>query len=291
MILTPAVDELVGHLLRRGRRNREHRDDDVLVLDHLAQLGVVPHGQRADLRADLLLVDVEHRDDPEPVVGEDVGRRDRRAEVAGAEQRDVVLAGGPQDLPDLGDERLDVVADAPLAELAEAGEITPDLRRVDVRVVRELLRGDRLLAHLPGLRQDLEVARQPCRDAKRQLLPWLFGTRLRVFGTAADRVAHPRLTLLMRLAQPRHGERLLEPSLVDEELEQLDAVDRHDRDPLQVGGQQPVVLLDVALAQREPEPLLRPDEHLARVVAQTTARTPVEHDRRAHAASARSPVA
>ena len=117
-------------------------------------------------RPDLALVDVEHGDDPEAVVGEDVRGRDRRAEVAGAEQRDVVLAGGPQDLADLGDERLDVVADPALAELPEAGQVAPDLGRVDVRVVGELLRGDRRLAHLAGLREDLEIARQPRGDAE-----------------------------------------------------------------------------------------------------------------------------
>ncbi len=63
-----------------------------------------------------------------------------------------------QDLADLGHERLDVVADAALAELAETGEVPPDLGRVDVRVVRELLGGDRLLAHLLGLREHLQVS-------------------------------------------------------------------------------------------------------------------------------------
>ena len=97
-------------------------------------------------------------------------RRRSPAEVAGAEQRDVVLAGGPQDLADLRDERVDVVADAALAELAEAREVAADLRRVDVRVVAELLGGDRLLAHLLGLREDLQVAREPRGDAERQAL-------------------------------------------------------------------------------------------------------------------------
>ncbi len=118
----------------------------------------------------LRCVDVEDRDDAEAVVGEDVGGGDRLAEVPGAEQRDVVLAGGAQDLADLRDERLDVVADAALAELAEAGQVAADLRRVDVRVVGELLRGDRLLAHLLGLREHLQVARQARRDAERQPL-------------------------------------------------------------------------------------------------------------------------
>src|ERR671932_648057 len=94
------------------------------------------------------------------VVGEDVARGDRAAEVARAEQRDVVLAARAQDLADLRDERVDVVAHPALAELAEAGEVAADLRRVHVRVLGELLRGDRLLAHLARLGQHLQVARQ-----------------------------------------------------------------------------------------------------------------------------------
>ena len=71
------------------------------------------------------------------------------------------------------DQRIDPVADAPLAELPEPREVAPDLGRVDVRVLGELLRGDRLLAHLPGLDQDLEVAargapRRRARGARRQ---------------------------------------------------------------------------------------------------------------------------
>ena len=93
-------------------------------------------------------------------------RGDRAAEVAGAEQGDVVLAAGPQDLADLGDQRVDVVADAALAELAEARQVAADLRGVDVGVLRQLLRGDRLLAHLAGLRQHLQVARQARGDAQ-----------------------------------------------------------------------------------------------------------------------------
>ena len=66
------------------------------------------------------------------------------------------------------DQRVDVVADAALAELAEAGEVAADLGRVDVRVLGELLRGDRLAAHLAGLDQHLQVAREPRRDAERE---------------------------------------------------------------------------------------------------------------------------
>ena len=69
---------------------------------------------------------VEQGDDAEAVVGEDVRTGDRLAQIARPEQRDVVLAGGAQDLADLRDERVDVVADPALAELAEAGQVAPD---------------------------------------------------------------------------------------------------------------------------------------------------------------------
>ena len=138
-----------------------------------------PHRDAAVLGADQLRVGVEDRDDPEAVVGEDVGAGDRLAEVAGAEQRDVVLARGVQDLADLADQRLDPVADAALAELAEAREVAADLGRVDVRVLGELLRGDRLAAHLARLDQDLEIAREARGDAEREAVAVRRGCRRR----------------------------------------------------------------------------------------------------------------
>ena len=149
--LYAGVDEIVREVLGRCGWHREDRNHDVLVFDHLAQRRVVPDGQRANVGADLLLVGVEHGDHPEAVVGEDVRRRDRRAEVTGAEQSDVVLTRGAQDLADLRHQRINVVAHTSLAELPESRQVAPDLGRVDVGVVGELLRGDRLLAHLARL--------------------------------------------------------------------------------------------------------------------------------------------
>jgi len=50
-----------------------------------------------------------------------------------------VLALRPQDLPDLSEQLLDVVADAALAELPERGEVAADLGCIDVRVLSDLL--------------------------------------------------------------------------------------------------------------------------------------------------------
>ena len=111
---------------------------------------------------------VEDRGDVDAVLREDRRARDRLAEAAGADERDVVLPLRAQDLADLAEQRVDRVADTALAELAEVREIAADLRRVDVRVVGDLLRGDALLAHLLGLAQHLQIARETGRDTDGQ---------------------------------------------------------------------------------------------------------------------------
>jgi len=121
-----------------------------------------------DRAPDLVAVGVEDGRDVDPVLGEDRRARDRLAEPAGADQRDVVLPLRPQDLADLAEQRVDVVTDTALAELAEGGQVAADLRRVDVRVGGDLLRGDPLLAHLLRLRQHLQVPGQARRHTDRQ---------------------------------------------------------------------------------------------------------------------------
>ncbi len=159
------------------------------------------------------------------MVGEDVGARDRPAEVSGAEERDVVLAARAQDLADLRHERVDVVADAALAELAEAGQVTPDLGRVDVRVVGELLRGDRVLAHLLRLCEHLQVAREAGGHPEREPLPGGGGRRQVEAGFDRVVVAHEPTVSSSRTSARR----------VDVEFESLAAVHLHDRNSLSVG--------------------------------------------------------
>src|SRR4029077_2787313 len=98
---------------------------------------------------------------------EDRRARDRLPEPARPDERDVVLPLGAQDLADLAEQAVDAVADAALAELPEAREIAADLGRVDVGVVRDLLRGDPFLSHLLRLGQHLQVPTQPRGDAYR----------------------------------------------------------------------------------------------------------------------------
>ena len=72
------------------------------------------------------------------VVGE------RQAEVAGAHDRDAQLAIEAEDLPQVPAQVLDVVADAADAELAEIREVLANLRGVEVELLGQRLRRDRL---------------------------------------------------------------------------------------------------------------------------------------------------
>src|SRR5262249_40057479 len=125
---------------------------------------------RPDLPADHVGIAVEDGGDVDAVLGEDRRARNCLAEPARADERDVVLALRAQDLADLAEQTVDAVADAALAELAEAGEIAADLSGVDVRVVGDLLRGDPFLPHLLRLREHLEVPTQTGRDAHRHTI-------------------------------------------------------------------------------------------------------------------------
>src|SRR5262249_61464656 len=112
----------------------------------VAGASLVGQDEGADGRAVFVLAGVEDRRDRDPVLAEDRRAGDRLAEPACADEGDVVLALGAEDLPDLAEQPVDRVADAPLAELAEVRKVTADLRRVDVRVVGDLLRRDAVLA-------------------------------------------------------------------------------------------------------------------------------------------------
>ena len=134
------------------------------------------------------------------------------------------------------DQRVDVVADAALAELAEAGEVAADLGRVDVGVLGELLRGDRLAAHLARLGQHLQVAREARGDAEREAL-------------AFDREAAPAPRAPR---SPRPCPHSIEPGpqagFVQDQLGDDRAVDLDHGDSLEVAPQQQLVALDVDLA-------------------------------------------
>jgi hypothetical protein len=154
------LDQAIGRVLRCVGRDGQHADHDAAIANDRVELVQRAHEHAAERRPDLPGVGVEGCGDRDAVLGEDRRRGDRRAEATRADERDVVLPLCPQDLADLREQRIDRIPDAALAELAETGEVTADLRRVDVRVFGDLLRRDPLLPHLARLRQHLEVPTQ-----------------------------------------------------------------------------------------------------------------------------------
>ena len=111
----------------------------------------------ADLRAQV----VEQRDDLEAFLPEARIVGQRQTEVAGADDRDAQLAIETEDLAQVPLQIADVVADAADAELAEVREVLADLRGVQVELLGERLRRDRLDAGRLELVEAAQVDRQP----------------------------------------------------------------------------------------------------------------------------------
>src|SRR5262249_13020546 len=89
-----------------------------------------------------------------------------------------------EDLPQVPLQVADVVADAAHAELAEIGEVLADLRRVQVELLRQRLRGNGLDARVLELVEAAKVHRQPVRREFGNLLEGL--PRLRLPGQGFD---------------------------------------------------------------------------------------------------------
>ena len=98
----------------------------------------------ARLVADLLVGRVEERGDLEAFLTESGIVGERQAEVAGAHDRHAQPPVEAQDLAQVPAQLLDVVADAAHAELAEVREVLANLRGVQMELLGERLRRDRL---------------------------------------------------------------------------------------------------------------------------------------------------
>src|SRR5262245_13522629 len=158
---------IVGHLQRAGRKvqdrfdaRRDHQVDDVLggggghgddadadgvaPRDLLQIVDVVDRHAAARPLAHLRAQVVEERDDLEAFLAKARVIGQREPEVAGAHDRDAQLAIEAEDLPQVALEIAHVIAHAADAELAEVGEVFSDLRGVEMELLGERLRGNRL---------------------------------------------------------------------------------------------------------------------------------------------------
>ena len=157
----PAVDDFVEHRRRRRRGHGDDGDGDPFLAHHAPEGADVVDGHAAARPlADLLALAVEQRGNLEPFGAEAGVVGQRQPEVAGAHDRDPDAAVEAEDLPQVRAQLLDVVADAADAELAEIGEILANLRGVQVELLGQRLRRDRLHAGLVERVEAAQVDRQ-----------------------------------------------------------------------------------------------------------------------------------
>ena len=140
-------DHLVDHALRRIGRYRNHGNPDLLFRGDAAELlDVENRHAEARLLSHLIRQRVEERDDLEALLAESGVIGQREPEIAGAQNGDFQLALQAKNLTQVALQVLHVITNAADAELAEVCEIFPDLRRVQVKLLRKRLRRYRLHA-------------------------------------------------------------------------------------------------------------------------------------------------
>ena len=166
--LRACADERVRGVLSSLGRNGDDADDDVPLAEDFGHIVDRADPQVTDALSDLLRIGLEDRGDSDSVLAEDGRARNGAPEPARSEEGDVVLALRSQDLANFVEQRFGAVAHSTLAELAERRQIAPNLGRVDVRVLRDLLRGDSVLPHLPRLTEHLQVPAQASGDTNGQ---------------------------------------------------------------------------------------------------------------------------
>ena len=149
----------------------------VAARELLQIVDVVDRHAAARLLADLRAQVVEQRGDLEAFLPEAGIVGEREAEIAGADDRDAQLAIEAENLAQVALQIADVVADAAHAELAEVREVLADLRGVQVELLGERLRGDRLDAGALELVEAAQVDRQAVGGELGDLIEALLGLR------------------------------------------------------------------------------------------------------------------
>src|SRR5262249_25021681 len=140
---------------------------------------------------------------------------------------------------------------------------------VDVRVLGDLLRRDPRLAHLPCLREYLEVPRQAGGGAGVQAFGHTTPPRF-AFVTAFSVLPAALSLLLCNPSPPR-----VRVHVIDETAP---AVDLHDRDPLTVGGLELRIAVDRDFPQLEAELVMRGGDDAPGRRAEVATRRGVEDD-------------
>src|SRR5687768_5589522 len=267
-------DERIRGVLRRVGGNCDDAHDDVALARDLRNVFDRADREVADALADLVWVVVEDRRDMDAVLGEDRRARDRASQAPGSYQCDVVLPLRAEDLTDLLEERVRAIPDTTLTELPERREVAPDLRGVDVRVLRDLLRRDPLLAHLARLGQHLQVPAQAGGDSHRET----FG-HLLPLSKVCDKASRFCQRLFRRRRRNRTDpgpKRLGVHEIREREL----ALELDGREQLAVAGLELRHAADVDELELESELVAERADDLERLPAEAAVRCVVDDDSR-----------
>jgi len=110
---------------------------------------------------------VEERRDLEPFLAEAGIVREREAEIPGAHDGDAEFLVETEDLAEVALQVAHVIAHAAPAALTEVGEVLPNLRRVQMELIGQRLRGDRphacVLEHVQASQIDGQTIRRELR--------------------------------------------------------------------------------------------------------------------------------
>jgi hypothetical protein len=155
------ADHHIEHALSRLAWHRQDRDVGGLQPVVLRQRAHIAHGERFEGRADLAGIAVVYGDDGEAALPESAIQCQRAADLAGADDHDAPLAFEAEDLAQPPCQLGNAVAESPLAEGAEHGQVLPDLRRCGARTGGELIARDGRRATGLELLEVAEVQRQP----------------------------------------------------------------------------------------------------------------------------------
>src|SRR4030095_4676979 len=141
-------DNMIDHGLRMRRGDGDDRDVEALAAGDALQLLDVEDGHTPPrFVPDLLVSRVEERGNFEALLPESRVIRQRQTEIAGADKRDAQPPVEPQNLTEMTAQLFDVIADAADAEFTEVREVLSNLRGVEMELLGQALRGNRLTPH------------------------------------------------------------------------------------------------------------------------------------------------
>jgi len=155
-------NDLIDDGLRMRRGDGDDGDIEPLTpRDALQLLDVVDRHAAARFVPDLLARRIEERGNLEAFLAEAGIVGEREAEVAGAEDGDAQAAVEAEDLTQVAAQLFHVIADAADTELTEVCEVLANLRGVEMELLGQALRGNRLHAGGVELVERAKVDREP----------------------------------------------------------------------------------------------------------------------------------